>query len=136
MGNGDPKWMTAKRNVDPSHTFAANAQEAIDCFKFNEDSGYFGEKASRGSVRHLESSNPVEQAHLFFAIVTKGGSLSDLEGGKGWRADLKDGTVVTLRDKSADGSPSLLLSISRVYEGRVKSQKIHFVKGDKIDDVD
>lgn len=131
MGNGDPKWMTAKRNVDPSHTFAANAHEAIDRFTFNEDSGYFGVKSSRGPVRHLESSDPVEQAHQFFATVTKGGCLSDLDGNKGWRVDLKDGTVVTLRDKSADGSQSLMLSISRVYEGRVKSQKIHFVKGDK-----
>lgn len=127
MGNGDPDWMTAKRGVEPSRTFAANVQSAIDRYEFNEESGYFGVKGSTGSVRRLKCDDPLSSAHDFFALVTKGGRLENLPKGKGWRVDLKDGTTITLRDKSSDGSPSMQIEISRSYEGRVKSQKIHFI---------
>lgn len=127
MGNGDPEWMTAKRGVEPSHTFAANVQSVIDKYEFNEDSGYFGVKGSRSNVRRLTSDDPVSAAHDFFARLTVGGKLENLSNGKGWRVDLKDGSTIVLRDKSSDGSPSMQIEISREYEGRVKSQKIHFI---------
>lgn len=128
MGNGSPSWLPASRNATATHTFAANAQKVIERYPFNEQSGYFGERGSRGDVRRIECDSPIKQAHDFFSLVAEGGRLSDLPGGKGWRVDLKDGTVVTLRDTSSDGSPSMQLGISREYDGRVKSQKIHFIQ--------
>lgn len=127
MGNGDPSWMTARRGVEPSRTFAANAQSVIERYKFNENSGYFGDKGSTGKIRRLQCSDPLSSAHDFFAQLTVGGKLSNLPNGKGWRVDMKDGSTITLRDTSSDSSPSMQLEISREYEGRVKSQKIHFI---------
>lgn len=128
MGNGNPSWLPARRNDIPSRTFAENVQAAIDRYKFNEKSGYFGDKGRRSGIRRLESDCPVRQAHDFFKLLTKGGRIDSLPNGKGWRVDLKDGTVVTLRDHSSDGSPSMRIDISRKYNGRVKTQKIHFIK--------
>lgn len=109
------------------HTFADNLASLERKYPLSP-SGYFGTKGQgRSFVRHISSDTPVATANDFYNTATKN-SVSERDiGGKGKMATLRDGTTVSIREvSSSDGSPAVEIKISS--PGRVKDQKIHFVK--------
>ena len=94
--------------------------------------GKFGERG-KGDARVIKSNAPVGTAYEFFNRITAGYAtirrIPYKDGSKkGCVATLKDGTKITIRKKSSsDGSPAVDINI--VSPGRVKTHKIHFVKG-------
>lgn len=100
--------------------------------KFPYHDGVFGGEGHGESkmVRHLESSDPLAQAHDFYDTAAFGGIEEELGNGKGFRTSMEDGTIFTIRDVSkSDGSPAVDISIRKSTDtGGVKQQKIHFIR--------
>ncbi len=92
--------------------------------------GLFG-KRGKGS-RVIETDTPIGTAYEFFNRLVKGYDIiipiPYKDGSrKGCVARMKDGSAVTLRRRStSDGSPVVDINIES--PGRVKKQKIHFVR--------
>lgn len=90
-------------------------------------SGYFGTKGK--NVRVIKSSTPEHSAIDFYTKITKGGRVEPLKNGHGTMTTLEDGTVIVYRPvTSTQGSPAVSIKVFGPSE--IKSQKIHFVKGD------
>ncbi len=120
---------TAGSSSSP-HTFSDNLANLEQKYPLS-DSGYFGTQGKgRFFVRHISSDTPLETANDFYDTATQN-SVSERDiGGKGKMATLRDGTTVSLREvSSSDGSPAIEIKIAS--QGRVKDQKIHFVKEKK-----
>lgn len=91
--------------------------------------GRFGKPGSSSDVRRLSSDDPLVTALDFYRKASYGGVERSI-GGKGWCAEMADGTFVTIRfESSSDGSPVVDINVGP--EGAacgVKTQKIHFIK--------
>lgn len=97
--------------------------------------GYFGEKgqSKSTSIRNLVCKDPSKEAKKFYSVCAFGGIL-DKKSSSGVKiAKMADGTIITFREKSkSDGSPAVSINIKYTDKsGKIKTQKIHFVKGDK-----
>ena len=112
------------------HTFADNLAPLERKYPLSP-SGYFGTKGQgRSFVRHISSGNPIATANDFYKIATKDFVSEQKYGDKVKVAKMRDGTTVSIREvSSSDGSPAVEIKISS--PGRVKDQKIHFVKEKK-----
>lgn len=80
MGNGSPSWLPASRNATATHTFAANAQKVIERYPFNEQSGYFGERGSRGDVRRYRVRQSHQAGARFLLACRRGWASERLAG--------------------------------------------------------
>jgi hypothetical protein len=113
------------------HTLGENAASLKESYKFNPNTGYFGDKGDspRSSVRHIESEDPLKTAKDFYDKASYGGKEEKLEDGK-LKTIMKDGTVLIFREISnSDGTPVVQINIqSSNNNGGIKKQKIHFVK--------
>lgn len=88
-------------------------------------SGYFGSKGK--NVRIIKSAVPEKIANEFYTKIKAGGKSEPLKNGHGSMTMLGDGTVIVYRPvTSTTGSPAVNIKV--IKPGRVKSQKIHFVK--------
>jgi hypothetical protein len=112
------------------HTLGENAASLKKSFKFNPNSGYFGDKGDspRSSVRHIASKNPLITAKEFYDKASYGGIEKKLDDGK-FKTVMKDGTTLVFREISnSDGTPAVEIFIqSSDKNGGIKTQKIHFV---------
>lgn len=113
------------------HTLTDNLPSVTSRFPL-APCGMFGTKG-RGA-RIITTPSPVSTAYEFFNRISTGYDRIDAipykDGRKkGCVAYLKDGTTITMRKKSnSDGTPAVDIHITS--PGRVKSHKIHFVKGE------
>ena len=120
------------------HSISENLENVKSSFKYNEKSGYFGEKARSSSgkpgtnnrVREIFSDDPISTSKEFYDKAAYGGKESSLSNGEGVRTVMKDGSVLTYREvsHSANRSPAVDINISTYDMSGVKTQKIHFVK--------
>ena len=91
-------------------------------------SGYFGNKGK--NVRIIASLSPEKTANDFYTKIKAGGKSEPLKNGHGSMTTLGDGTVIVYRPvTSTTGSPAVNIKVIR--PGKVKSQKIHFVKEER-----
>lgn len=109
-------------------------------YDYNYHDGMFGRhgrKDAKPYVRHILSPTPEETAKDFYARLTKGGTetvlLDNSNKIKGYVSSMGAGTSVTYRMRStSDGSPAVDINISSSDgAGGIKSQKIHFVLGER-----
>ena len=114
------------------HTLGENAASLKESYKFNPNTGYFGEpgKSSNNHVRNIESEDPLKTSKDFYEKAAYGGKEKPLGNGKGMQTEMKDGTIITFREtSSSDGTPVVEINIqSSDNNGGIKKQKIHFVK--------
>lgn len=121
------------------HTLGENAASLKESYKFNPNSGYFGEpgKSSNNHVRNIESEDPLKTSKDFYEKAAYGGKETPLKNGEGVITIMKDGTVIVFRETShSDGTSAIDINIKSPKDnGGIKSQKIHFVKKEvKIDE--
>ena len=84
--------------------------------------GYFGEKGKNSRV--IYSKNHIKESKSFYSQISKGGSEKTLDNGKGVQKTMKDGGIVSYREKtSTPNSPAVDLG---KMKGEIKNQKIHF----------
>ena len=123
-----------KGDTGHHHSIGENLDSTKARFKYNENTGYFGDKgqSDQNKVRNISSDEPRETAKEFYDTIANGGIEQALSNGKGFKATMSDGNVVTFREvSSSDGSPAVDINITNVTAdaGNLKTQKIHFVKG-------
>ena len=121
---------TTKGTLGGGNSFRENLPELLSVAPLNKN-GLFGSKSpkSRRNVRVIECTNPARSAYEFAQKATKGFVSMTTIPGKGYIMRMYDGTLITYRyiSSSPDKSPVVELKINNFK--RVKSQKIHFVKG-------
>ena len=123
-----------KGDTGHRHTIGENMASVTAKFKYNEITGYFGDKgqSSQSKVRNIVSDNPVATAKEFYDTIAYGGLEKELSNGKGHKTVMADGSTITFREvSSGDGSPAVDINITKTdtVSGNLKTQKIHFVKG-------
>lgn len=91
--------------------------------------GYFGERGSSSDRRRIASSDPVTAANRFFSLSTRNGpAVTRAENGTPLVL-FRDGSSISIRFTSSDGSPSIQLTTRRAT-GPIKTQRIHFVRSE------
>lgn len=127
MGKGEHGHFAGTHGADQHHNLTDNLPALTEKFPLSPG-GYFGVKGrGKTSVRRIESDAPLATAKKFFDIASEG-SIETVTYPKGAvKKTLKDKTHITFRKtSSSDGSPAVDISIES--PGRVKNQKIHFIK--------
>lgn len=115
------------------HSLVDNLPNVEKRFALTVD-GFFGKPSERknSKSRIVESPAPVETAYDFFNRLTKGYDIIRVVPQRNKKAKMsiaymKDKSHVAIRKtSSSDGSPVVEIWVSS--PGRVKDQKIHFVK--------
>jgi len=75
--------------------------------------GYFGERGSSSDRRRIASSDPVTAANRFFSLSTRNGpAVTRAENGTPLVL-FRDGSSISIRFTSSDGSPSIQLTTRR-----------------------
>lgn len=123
-----------KGGTNTYHSFSDNIGSLSSNYSLSN--GYFGTKGESkdNKVRNISSSEPQVTAKDFYDKAAHGGietPIYDKNGNiKGKTTQLKDGTIITYRPvSSSDGTPAVDISITKTDpNGKVKTQKIHFVK--------
>ena len=112
-----------------SHTLNDNLPKLTKKNPLSKD-GYFAPRGSGGNhVRIMKSKDPLGTAKEFYKLATKNHiNQQKIPGGIGFYAEMRDGTRITFRPVSSSPDKSPAVDIRRVSSGRVKEQKIHFVK--------
>lgn len=87
--------------------------------------GYFGTKGK--NTRVFKSANPIKTSADFYNKISKGGQRTVLSNGKGVQAVFEDGSRVVYRViTKTPNSPAVSITVTN--PGRIKPQKIHFIK--------
>ena len=87
--------------------------------------GYFGTKGK--NTQTFKSANPIKSSADFYNKISKGGQKSPLSNGKGVQAVFEDGSRVVYRViTKTPNSPAVSITVTN--PGRIKPQKIHFIK--------
>ena len=96
--------------------------------KYPLKDGYFAPRGNgRNFVREMKCKAPVATAKDFYNIATKKHEEETIYDGNVSVATMRDKTEISHRSfSSSDGSPVVEINIKTI--GRVKYQKIHFVK--------
>ena len=77
----------------------------------------------------MKCKDPLGTAKEFFNLATKNSVLkTNLPNGNGIKAEMKDNTIITIRPVSSSPDRSPAINISNKIPGRIKDQKIHFIK--------
>lgn len=97
---------------------------------YNYSNGYFGQPTNPKNtfVRIIESDDPTATGKDFYDKIAHGAIVESLKNGKGEKASMQDGTVITFRPTTkSDSNPGVEINISGSsnHDG-LKSQKIHF----------
>ncbi len=101
-----------------------NAMDVAKKYTLN-DSGYFGEKGK--NCRIIKSNDPVKTSADFYKEISQGGIEEPLSNGKGMQTVFSDDSRVVYRiETSTPDSPAVNIKV--VSSGKIKTQKIHFVK--------
>ena len=109
------------------HSLNDNLPKLTKKYPLSKD-GYFAPRGSgRIFVREMKCKDPVATARDFYNIATKKHEEERIYDGKVSVATMRDKTEISHRSfSSSDGSPVVEINIKTI--GRVKHQKIHFVK--------
>ena len=111
------------------HTLNDNLPKLTKKYPLSKD-GYFAPRGDGGNhVRVMKCKDPLGTAKDFYKLATKNHETEiKIPGGKGYVAEMRDGTRITIRpvSSSPDRSPAVDINISS--PGRVNRQKIHFIK--------
>ena len=92
--------------------------------------GLFGRRGQgRGHTRNIDSNNPARTAAEFAGTASRSAVSSIPIEGKGMMYRMRDGSVISHRYTSRDGSPVVELRIKNT--SGIRSQKIHFTKKGK-----
>ena len=103
---------------------ADNAKSVAKKYNLGEN-GYFGTKGKNTQV--FKSANPIKSSADFYNKISKGGQESALSNGKGVQAVFEDGSRVVYRViTKTPNSPAVSITVTN--PGRIKPQKIHFIK--------
>lgn len=111
------------------HSLSDNLDKLTSNYAYSN--GYFGDKGQgRTFTRNISSDSPEKMATEFYDTASYGGIENTYSKGK--YTKLSDGTVLSYREiSSSDGTPVVEINIRKSSNSSgVKSQKIHFVKGD------
>lgn len=131
MGKGSHgHFQGTEGSASSTHTLNDNLPKLTKKYPLSKD-GYFGTPASKKNnyVRHIASKDPLGTAKEFYKLATKNHKPeTPIPGGKGNYAEMRDGTTITIRPVSSSPDKSPAIDIRRVSLGRVKEQKIHFIK--------
>ena len=74
----------------------------------------------------------MKDSKYFFDKITKGIKKELLYNKKGFKAVFDDGSVIVYRPiTSTKDSPAVNINITKIIDGGITTQKIHFVKGGK-----
>lgn len=99
-------------------------------FIYNSESGKFGEKGKNSRI--IKTNNVMKDSKYFFYKITKGIKKELLYNKKGFKAVFDDGSVIVYRPiTSTKDSPAVNINITKIIDGGITTQKIHFVKGGK-----
>ena len=111
------------------YTLSDNAHDLKTKFPTNSK-GLFGKRGQgRKHTRNIESTNPARTAAEFARIASRGAVSSIPIQGKGIVHKMRDGSIISHRFTSKDGSPVVELKVKNT--SGIKSQKIHFIKRGK-----
>ena len=112
------------RNLEVTNDYSQNEVVISQHFKVNEQ-GLFGTRSKNGSVRIIESNEPMRTAMEFYSEISKGGKTSYLANHHGIATKLKGDFEVYFRPyPKSEGSP--VVEIKNIVDGF--AQKIHFIK--------
>ena len=105
---------------------ADNAKSVAKKYNLNKN-GFFGEQGK--NARIFKSSDPLKSSADFYNKISKGGVKSTLSNGKGVQTLFDDNSRVIYRviTKTPD-SPAVSISVTN--PGKIKPQKIHFIRSD------
>ena len=126
-----------KGNTDNYHSITDNYATITNNYQITN--GLFGQlgNSNTSNIRHITSIDPQQTAKDFYDKIALGGKQKGLyykDGSlKGYQTKMCDGTIINYRlSSSSDGTPAVDIDIqSSNNHGDIKTQKIHFVKGDK-----
>ena len=77
----------------------------------------------------MKCKDPLGKAKEFYRLATKNHETeTSIPGGKGKYAGMREGTTITIRPVSSSPDMSPAVDIRITSPGRVKGQKIHFIK--------
>lgn len=125
MGTGSGE-TTALRG---GSTLSDNVSDLKSKFPVNSK-GIFGRRGQgRGHTRNIDSSNPARTAAEFAGTASRGSVSAIPIEGKGMMYRMRDGSVISHRYTSRDGSPVVELKVKNT--SGIRSQKIHFTKKGK-----
>ena len=119
-----------KEDIGHYHSISENLPELISKYKYSN--GYFGDSGKgRSFVRNIVSEDPIATSKDFYNKAARGGIEKEMSNGKGYYTKMKDGSILSYREKSStDGSPVVEINIKSSNEhGDIKYQKIHCVRG-------
>ncbi len=112
-----------------SNTLNDNLPKLTKKYPLSKD-GYFAPRGGGDNyVRVMKCKAPLGTAHDFYKLATQNHiKETRIPGGKGKYAEMRDGTTITIRPVSSSPDKSPAVDIKITSPGRVKGQKIHFIK--------
>ena len=121
-----------KGNASYYRSVGQNLLSTLSKYQFRN--GYFGISSPHGGprTRNIAASDNMHAANDFYNRIAYGGK--EKKHSENMRiTTMADGTVITMRKRStSDGTPVVDINIVKSRSsGGIKSQKIHFVKGDE-----
>ena len=113
--------------ADHQHALAENAGLLRSAYPMHE--GYFGQKSSTSRVRRIHSDEPLATARDFYRRASQGGVERASAAGRPRITEMADGTTVSFRETSRDGSPVVEIHPpTGIDTDGIKYQKIHFMR--------
>lgn len=101
-----------------------NAKSVAKKYNLNKN-GFFGTKGK--NTRIFKSNDPIKSSADFYKKISKGGSERILPNGKGVQTTFSDKSSVVYRViTKTPNSPAVEITVKT--PGKIKSQKIHFIK--------
>ncbi|MBQ6479539.1 MAG: hypothetical protein IJI45_00345 [Anaerolineaceae bacterium] len=126
---------TYKGGADHYHSISENISRVTETYPLHD--GLFGDRGHGGSrtIRNIASNDPAATAKDFYDKIAHGGIEKDLfkkDGSpNGKETKMADGSIINWRPvSSSDQSPAVDIFVStKGANGRIVTQKIHFIKG-------
>ena len=127
MGKGmHGRFQGTAGSASSKHTLNDNLPKLTKKYPIKD--GYFAPRGNGGNhLRIMKCKDPLGKAKEFYRLATKNHETeTPIPGGK--VAKMRDGTTITIRPVSSSPDKSPAIDISITSPGRVKGQKIHFIK--------
>ena len=118
------KAIDSGKTIKKATSVTNNVKSVAKKFKLNK-SGYFGDIGK--NTRVFRSADPIKSSADFYNRLSKNGKKTVLANGKGVQTVFDDGSRVVYRVVTkTPNSPAVEITVSSI--GKIKSQKIHFIK--------
>ena len=114
----------AAKKASKITSVADNTKSVAKKYKLGKN-GYFGTKGK--NTRIFKSNDPIKSSADFYKKISKGGSERVLPNGKGVQTTFSDKSSVVYRViTKTPNSPAVEITVKT--PGKIKPQKIHFIK--------